>query len=525
MNGLRHIRAGLIGSSPAWEELLRQEGVSFGAMNPSVAEPEKAYSVVVLCRKITPDEEANLREYLHHGGALLACVSHCAGLVKAVNEQVRIRYIQPDASQKIPGLSLLDVESEGVLPREANTFRTNDHFFAVFAGELLGGAAVVLPFDPVEVMEDFRAMERYFYARPDRLPSERVSRTGKGEMLHLLHSSLMFLHHERGLPYARLWPFPDGAKNVFAFRIDTDGGTRDQIDELYRQVAAAGINGSWFLDVASHESWLGRFAGMTGQEIGLHCFEHRVFLDEARDADNIVRGRDAMRAAGLSADSFVAPFGFWSPELGKIIDGQKFEYSSEFGWAYDALPHYPVSSHTRYRTLQIPIHPVSVGSLRKAGYTSAEMIQYFRDVIDAKILRNEPLFFYHHPGHRYPEVVQAILECGTSGATQTMSLGAFASWWKDRLSVVPGFCLEGDRLTSHDSGRSEGKEGKPVWFEVRTTKGQAGLFPLRSSVELQGVQADRKGEFVHPEDVQRIREFDLRGEIGRQFTRIQRRFT
>jgi hypothetical protein len=494
-------------------------------MDPGEADPDKRYSVVVLSRRINPDEEAMLREYLRHGGALLACVSHCSGLVKAVDEQVRIRYIRPDMSGKIRGLSLLDVETDGMLPREANSFRTNDNVFALFAGELLGGIAVVFPFDPGYILEDFRATERYFYARPERLPSERVSRTGKGEVFHLLHEALVYLHQERGLPYARLWPFPDGAMNVFAFRIDTDGGTQGQIDELYRQVAAAGINASWFLDVASHESWLNRFSKMEGQEIGLHCYQHRVFLDGARDTENITHGRMAMRDAGLTANAFVAPFGFWSPEFGKIIDALNFEYSSEFGWAYDALPHFPISSNTRHRTLQIPVHPVSVGNLRKAGYTATEMIRYFRDVVDWKVLRGEPLFFYHHPGHRYPDVVESILESGRAGATHTMSLGAFASWWKERLSVVPAFCLEGDRLTSHDNRQADGTESKRVCFEFTTAKGLTGISPMHSSIDLTGVHEERRREFVPPEDLQRIREFDLRGEIGRQFTRIQRRFT
>ena len=56
---------------------------------------------------------------------------------------------------------------------------------------------------------------------------------------------------------------------------------------------------------------------MERQEIGLHCFDHRIYLDASRDEENIRRGIAAMKEAGLSPASFAAPFGFWSPDLGK----------------------------------------------------------------------------------------------------------------------------------------------------------------------------------------------------------------
>jgi len=208
---------------------------------------------------------------------------------------------------------------DGTAPREANCCRTHENSFAIFAGELLGGVAVVLPFDPGNVMQDFRASERYFYADPERLPSERVSRVAKGEVLHLVHSSLAYVH-TCGDSLRSIVPDAAGCKNVFAFRIDTDKGTREEIDALDVIAGEYRMAFSWFLDVKSHEDWLSRFRAMEGQEIGLHCYEHRVYLDALKDGANIRRGITAMKAAGLVPRSYAAPFGFWSPDLARIVD-------------------------------------------------------------------------------------------------------------------------------------------------------------------------------------------------------------
>jgi hypothetical protein len=525
MSDLRQIRAGLLGCSPGWEELLQQEGIPSASVVPDESNLTVDFSVVILSREATPDEQSLLREYLRAGGALISYSGYCTGLATVLKDPVQIRYIRPDSSERFRGSSLLDVESQGMLPQEANAFRTDENLFAIFAGELGGGVAIILPFEPGELVEDFGASERYFYARPERLPSERVSRRGKGEMLHLLHGMLAYLHHQRGLPYARLWQFPDGAGNVFGFRVDTDGGTLSEIDELYTQLREADLSCSWFLDVGSHETWLDRFRMMEGQEIGLHCYTHRVYLDRSRDSENIVRGLSAMRTAGLAANAFVAPFGFWSPELGNTIDQYGFAYSSEFGWAYDTLPLHPVCRNTRFTTLQVPIHPISIGSLRKAGYSSAEMIRYFQDVMERKTLRHEPLIFYHHPGHRYPDVVQSILDRAMATQARTMSLGAFASWWKERAAVVPSFCLDDGRLISGDRNPHPPPTSNQMWFEVAAKDGSSAVFPLGSTLTLKDVAGNAHPEYSPPEDIARIREFDLRGAIGRQFTRFQRRFT
>jgi len=512
------IRVGTVGTSPGWEELLRQEGVPFGLITPGGS---GALSAVVVCRPPTREETSWLREYLRGGGGVMGSAGFLTGLVELREEPIRLRYLEPGEHPLVGGLSLMDVETSSRLPREANCLRTEENAFGVFAGEMLGGWGVVSPFDPGTALEDFRAAERYFFARQERLPSERVSRVSKGEILKYVHIMLQHLHHARGYPYAHVSHVPAGCRNVSAFRIDTDGGTKEEIDELYTIARENGTGFTWFLDVKSHESWLSRFAEMERQEVGLHCYEHRVFLDPAKDGANIRRGIDTMTASGLKPRAFAAPFGFWSPALGHCIDDAGFAYSSEFSWAYDTLPHRPVTGGVRFRTLQIPVHPVSIGNLRKAGYTPAQMAGYYAEVVDRKLRRREPLIFYHHPGHREWEVVRSLCRNVRSPDIRAMTLGEYGAWWERRGALRA--CL------TFDAGMLEAQSDEGAWdtdFAVRVSRweGEEAEIGFNRPVAINGIAWHASAAYQPPVDIKRTREFDLRGEIGRQFTRLQRRF-
>jgi len=517
-----NLRVGLIGMSPGWVELLSQAGVPVLCPIPPDSSRD-AFSVIVATRRLSPDESHFVRNYLREGGAVLGSSLFLEGLIGRTEEPVQLTYLVPEKEGGIGGISLLDVECTGWLPREANRMRTSENVYAVFAGELLGGLAVVPPFDPGAGMEDFRAAERYFYARQERLPSERVSRVSKGELLHFVVRALEFLHHARGIPFAQLSPIPAGTTGAFAFRIDTDAGTRSEIDDLYAISRDLHVPFSWFLDAGSHRSWLDRFAEMERQEIGLHCFEHRIYLDAAKDEENIRRGIAAMKAAGLAPASFAAPFGFWSPDLGRAIDKAGFRYSSEFAWAYDALPHFPVSAAGRFSTLQVPVHPVAIGGLLRSGYSSVQMMEYFRSVVAGKLLRREPLFFYHHPGHRHWDVVRDLCEHIVERGARPLTMGEFAAWWQSRRSLRPVFRVVGESVLTSVEENSASPRNCNVDVRISRKGGKEVIVPLTGD--------DRGGEshglplYSPPSDIVRTREFDLRGEIGRRFTRLQRRFS
>jgi hypothetical protein len=512
---------GLLGRSLAWEELLLQEGVSWGYDGPdtSWAEP---WSILLVSRRPSPLEWEFVRERLRAGSALVSTAEFLAESDPGISggNRVRLAYLVPGDHSPLEGVGLVDIESECEVPREANAMLTNDGGFAVSTGEFRGVPAVFLPFDPAAAYEDFRASERYFHAGTERLPTERVSRIGKGEVLHLLHAVFEYLHRVRNLPYVTLSNTPEGSSSVFCFRVDTDAGTREQIDQLEAIAREFSMGFSWFVDAGSHAGWISRFASMPGHEIGLHCLRHRIFLDAEKDRDNIRQGRAVLENARMQVRSLAAPFGFWSHDLATLMEEEGFSHSSEFSWAYDALPGHPVDGAHRFPTLQVPIHPVSIGSLRKAGFDENQMIEYFRGVVARKRVRGEPLMFYAHPTHEMWNVTRDLCSSALEENVRPMTMGAFAAWWEDRCRVR----YEVRNTTGGlEIDVREGKDVQEIGLRVSFLSDQA-VTPLAARIPLTGLSWRLRQEFRLPDDIRRTREFDLRGEIGRSFTRIQRRF-
>jgi len=149
------------------------------------------------------------------------------------------------------------------------------------------------------------------------------------------------------------------------------------------------------------------------------------------------------------------------------------------------------------------------------------MSQYYRDVVAAKGVRGEPLFFYQHPGHRQWDVVRDLCRACVEAGALPLTLGSYAAWWKERIALSPEFRLEGNVVSTSAPGAA----GAAQRFAVHLTRRGEGeaIVPLGET----DARAPRRARpsYVPPADIRRVREFYLRGEIGRQFTRFQRKFT
>ena len=512
--------AGLTAPSQTWELILSQEGLPWELLDLREGVPEDRCSVLIIVRRLEPSEADAVLAYLRSGGGVIGSAHHLAGVLGTTARQERLSYVLGDSDESFGFSGVLDLGLVGGIPREANRLRTQQNDFALFAGPAKGGTAVLFPFDIHTAMTDIRTTTKAFYWQRERLPSERVSLVAKGEVRHLIHRALAYVHHARGLPYVHLWYFPSAEPNVLAFRVDTDGAPQRDIDTLYRVVRESGVDATWFVDVRAHESWLPHFATLAGQEIGLHCYEHRVSGDPAWNRRQMARGRDLLDAVGLAPRGFAAPYGTWRPDLASIIDEFGFVYSSEFSCAYDTFPLFPEIHDRLFRTLQVPIHPVSIGSLRQIGATAPQMDEYFRSLTAMKLARQEPLFFYHHPAHRHWDVVRNLLEGVRTLGVKPMTMGAYAMWWKDRTSVplqmsmAKGVlsCSLVDTLLRRDLAlhaiRSDGTEA---------------TFTPAEQVMLSSLSWRQKTSFPLPSDIRRIREIDPRRLLGDLYNAMLRR--
>jgi hypothetical protein len=433
-----------------------------------------------------------------------------------------VHYLLGEGRSPFRSLLLADLAVNGAIPNEAAELRLPNNTFGAFAGPLSGGWAVLLPFDPGAAMCDFRTGKKTFYSRHERLPAEKVSLVAKGEVRHIVREALEYLHLMRGIPYVHLWYFPEDALNVFAFRVDSDAAQWNDVETLHRLAQEKGTNLSWFLDVKSHESWLSHFAAMVGQEIGVHCYEHRVEQSTGANLLNFGKAKKILEAVGFKPEGFAAPFGVWTPDLAVVTQELGFRYSSEFSFAYDTLPLSPATSAEVFGVPQIPIHPICIGSLRQVGYTARQMQEYFTMATQWKMERREPLFFYHHPSHHGWETVSAILNASTTKGIRPMTLGQFAHWWDQRSKVHPEIRSEARWLHLDPASTVQADESE-VWMRVVRHGGQEAIIPLTGRVELDHLTWRDPPTFTVPEDVHRMREFDPRRMLGDLYNSMIRR--
>ena len=141
------------------------------------------------------------------------------------------------------------------------------------------------------------------------------------------------------------------------------------------------------------------------------------------------------------------------------------DYSSEFSYAYDDLPSYPAAGGP----LQVPIHPIGVGNLRRQGYAEAEMGEYFEAAVAQASAAGEPLFFYTHPKNGHHGALERLFAAARSAHAAPILLGDYARWWTKRLQAAPSAAFDGGALSL--DGPAD------VRFRVTSADGRFALAP------------------------------------------------
>ena len=511
-----NINVGIVGNSRHWEALLEQEGVPHDWVTESAA-PDQ-FSAMVSGDEVHDHDLTVMRNYLSKGGAVL-----CSGKVYAEIRQTTygrefIRHIFSDPTSPFANVGLVDIQCRGRIAWNANQLRTDRSFFSVHKGLFGNGHVIALPFDAAELMSDTRVSAKSFYSPERRLPFESVSTVSRGGIRKLVVRSLELLHHHRGIPYAHLWYYPSDARTVFAFRVDTDQGRPGELDELYKVVSANEIPAAWFVDVKNQQLFLSMFSAMEHQEIGAHCFEHRVFQDVDGNEANIRQALAALKGANMKPEGFVAPFGEWNAGLGEAIKRCAFSYSSEFAFDYDNLPSYPFLGKERSPVLQIPIHPIGIGNLRRQGYSDEQMIRYFDFVAGMKLNSREPLIFYHHPKDGHHDVLRHLFEIAKQPRVLLTYFSEYANWWKHRSDVKPQIEISGATFRVKSN-----KSNDTVWLRITRPDGTEAFTPIRSEVDTNSLAWElRPLPFALPPDYTRIRKFNYRIPLTRGVDFISR---
>ncbi|MEK7262906.1 MAG: polysaccharide deacetylase family protein [Bacteroidota bacterium] len=505
---MRTLHIGLLHYNAGWFTILQQEGVSF-----SVVQKEnislQCCSVIILNGFPDAQEKELLLAYLKSGGAILTASKYLAKIFSIKTSLLPAKYLSALQSNIFSNNALIDVGKFLLRINNANELPTNYNFHSTFVGEMGGGFIICFPFDAGELLPDTRITTKYFYSATKRKPSERVSLVSKNEIRKLVATSLAYLHQKQNLPYLHLWYYPDAAKNLFAFRIDTDYGTEKEIDELYSLLSKHSVRGTWFLDVKSHRAYLKKFAQMKEQEIGVHCFEHQTYSRFERNAKNIERAEELLADARILPNGFAAPFGDWNTELNRTLEEFSFRYSSEFAYDYDNLPSYPMLYERVGKILQMPVHPVCIGSLRAAKMNEQQLADYFQRTIQQKTAQNEPLFFYHHPKDGFHSALTSLFETISNANIRNVTMNEFAEWWIQRLQIAKALSTEA--ITFSDNELSFPSFDKIFSYRA-VWQGKEIIFSaLEKNVQLNESAGNTlQTRFSYAPDFERIRKFSPR---------------
>lgn len=433
----------ITGITPEWEILLRQIGLPVEKTEADEPlDPAQIPVLIVSGPQPAGASRERIRDYLHAGGAALLEAGVAKTILGTATRQRFIKYLNPEDDALFAGAGVCDLIPARRSVAEGAEYLPGQSGRKTLAVARVGqGTALILPSGFCAALLSYQSRRKNFPGLAgERFPSERVSRVAKGSIRRIIQKALKYLYHSRGLPFLHLWPVPEGAATAFGFRVDTDFGSREAVEELYRVCRDFQIPAAWFVETQSCAGWVEEYAAMQGQEIGYHCYRHRVFPDYRGNREDIEKGLGILRGAGIEPQGYAAPFGEWHPALGKAIQDLGFQYSSEFAAGYDDVPFFPWPGERRpsdgdafSTVLQVPIHPVSIGRLRGSGYRDPEkMAEYYRQVIIEKTIQREPVFFYHHPGHGHFEVIARVFEEIRQRNIPVLSPGEHARWWKRR---------------------------------------------------------------------------------------------
>jgi peptidoglycan/xylan/chitin deacetylase (PgdA/CDA1 family) len=416
---------------------LRQIGIPFYPVDIKLTLSKDELAVLIINSLRNPSEKENILNYVRSGGAILTDADTAKTLAGITVKTAYIKYLSGRDSALFTGIPLCDLKpARHKISAEAQHLKNQNGTLCVAAINEGSGKIMVLPSGFCANRLSNRSQRKNFPREGgERFPNEKVSRVSGGAMRQIVQISLEHLFHFRGLPFPHLWQLPDAREKLFGFRVDTDFGTRDEVEALYRVCRKNNIRATWFVETKSPASWIKDYRKMKDQEIGYHCYRHRIFPDYSSNLHDIQQGLRILHDAGIQPEGYAAPFGEWHPALGKAAQDMGFKYSSEFAAGYNDIPFFPFLGDTFSSVAQVPIHPVSVGRLRWARHFPENMLDYYRRVIREKAAQHEPAFIYHHPGQGHYDLFDKLFQEVRQQDIPTMSLGEYANWWHKRAKV------------------------------------------------------------------------------------------
>ncbi len=495
---------GILRSEPGWEILFRQIGIEWKSLSSYDEFDPDEISLIVVNAPPTSLQEKELLNYLEKGGAIFAVYGYASRLLSTRFKKRNFTSLPPSSLPRFAQHSMLDVYAPGYVDHRSSG--TKPQLISIHnSGK---GILLSFPFDVNALILDGRSMRKNFYFERARMPNEITATVSKGTLRRIISEALQFLNAQRGIPFVHKWYFPEDRSTIFTFRVDSDQGSVEEVDELYTLCRNNEIKTMWFVDTKSHERWLSHFKMFKDQEIGIHCYEHLTYSSYESNFQNFTKAASLLNAQGIRPDGAAAPYGTWNTSVASIFESLGVKFSSEFSLDYDDLPFYPCVEGRSSKVMQIPIHPICIGSMRRAGYSSSDMIRYFKQFIDIKIQEREPLCLYHHPTHHHNEVIKEVFDYVHAKHIDNFSYSEYADWWKTRDETAWNF--EYTRSTETLTVSSTQDASSARW-RVVLPDGTESISNARGEVHVRTLPRHLPNPiFPAPRDIARSRRFDLR---------------
>ena len=490
-----NLKIGIDNCKPGWKIILKQIGVSFSKCSLLSSISPEEYSVIIITETHNTKENEVIDDYASSGGAVLYSDNTTLESVSYKIKNVSTLYSQENTP--FAQIGLADIFSTIKIPI-SKELHLIDVGLKITSSNIRN--SLILPFNVNDLILSFNSRRKKFYANRKELPSEIVSEVSKGKLRKIVEIALEYLHHKRDLPFVHLWHQPYVDKNLFIFRLDTDFCSKQDANEMYDICKKNNISTTWFLDTDSKDRIV-NYASMENQEMAIHCDNHFIYDTFEENYDNIKNADKKLKKSGIKANGFAAPFGDWNSSLDEALQKMELKYSSEFALDYDDLPFYPYHENNFSDVLQIPIHPISLGRLRRSHFTEEEMLQYYIDIIEEKIRSEEPVLIYHHPHHKHLAVFEKVIQYINSNNYGNMNMLEFCDWWRNKYELNPVFEYENNIISAKYSSDE-------VFIRVSTRKCYAILQKGEYQISESGLELHPKIKFKN--DVKRIRKFHWR---------------
>lgn len=480
-----------------WRAVLNQIGVWFEETDYS-KDLLPNYSTLILNKTPNPRQKNLLNNYLKDGGSVLEMAGvesfFSKNKIDTYNAKTVINNTDHEAFLYIP---FIDIFSLIKVHPDSWLFEGLIHFVPDEGGRL---AFFGTPIQ--QLMQEMAYTRKRFYSQHGRFPDELVSKISKHELMEVFTATLKELHIQQSLPFLQKWTSPKESP-VFCFRIDSDFGDLKSIKKLYSTLKKHHISATWFLHVKAHEDWLNTFHDFEEQEIALHGYKHGTTSSSSKATVNIRKGKKLLEQAGFNPAGYCAPYGIKNNALEKSLLQFDFEYTSEFSFGYDG---FPLQSKGKNQPLQLPIHPICTGSLKRQKYSERKMKNYFKFVLQNKLARFEPVIFYHHPLQPGLKVIDHLFQMVNIQELPNLTFLEYAEFWKARQASTFTAWVEDGGLSIKDISHPQ------QYLQVSNSHQSFRL--VKDSQNNHGYTKTSEFEYSNsylpePDDIQKMRSRDL----------------